>query len=148
MNRIQDELTSERALKKFLRESDFAFLEMLSARISAALDEKRAEHIEQEKLRRQREEKRNELLALIESEGFSPTELVSTTPAKKSAKRKAKYQYFENGVHKKWSGVGRVPVVIQQEPRQPGGCKLKTAPVRPVVAARPAEYVCSEDLFY
>ncbi|MEY1121341.1 hypothetical protein AB7053_23155, partial [Escherichia coli] len=25
------------------------------------------------------------------------------------------------------------------EPRQPGGCKLKTAPVRPVVAARPAE---------
>ncbi|MDZ0777625.1 hypothetical protein M2S87_27605, partial [Klebsiella pneumoniae] len=29
------------------------------------------------------------------------------------------------------------------EPRQPGGCKLKTAPVRPVVAARPAEYVCS-----
>ncbi|WP_430477190.1 ppfA [Escherichia coli] len=35
----------------------------------------------------------------------------------------------------------------QMEPRQPGGCKLKTAPVRPV-AARPAEYVCSEDLFY
>ncbi|WP_237571119.1 hypothetical protein [Klebsiella pneumoniae] len=36
----------------------------------------------------------------------------------------------------------------ESEPRQPGGCKLKTAPVRPVVAARPAEYVCSEDLFY
>ncbi|HAF0254996.1 TPA: hypothetical protein G9C49_005052, partial [Salmonella enterica subsp. enterica serovar Typhimurium] len=39
-------------------------------------------------------------------------------------------------------------VAEQEEPRQPGGCKLKTAPVRPVVAARPAEYVCSEDLFY
>ncbi|CAJ1304081.1 AAA family ATPase [Escherichia coli] len=38
--------------------------------------------------------------------------------------------------------------VVNIEPRQPGGCKLKTAPVRPVVAARPAEYVCSEDLFY
>ncbi|ARX01617.1 hypothetical protein AM372_00920 (plasmid) [Klebsiella pneumoniae] len=37
---------------------------------------------------------------------------------------------------------------LGNEPRQPGGCKLKTAPVRPVVAARPAEYVCSEDLFY
>lgn len=37
---------------------------------------------------------------------------------------------------------------LLREPRQPGGCKLKTAPVRPVVAARPAEYVCSEDLFY
>ncbi|EEV5967684.1 hypothetical protein EKP93_23135 [Escherichia coli] len=38
--------------------------------------------------------------------------------------------------------------IARYEPRQPGGCKLKTAPVRPVVAARPAEYVCSEDLFY
>ncbi|WP_251298777.1 Tn3 family transposase, partial [Escherichia coli] len=38
--------------------------------------------------------------------------------------------------------------LVTKEPRQPGGCKLKTAPVRPVVAARPAEYVCSEDLFY
>ncbi|EFW8153914.1 transposase [Shigella dysenteriae] len=35
-----------------------------------------------------------------------------------------------------------------REPRQPDGCKLKTTPVRPVVAARSAEYVCSEDLFY
>ncbi|PJX94694.1 hypothetical protein CWM24_26540 [Escherichia coli] len=35
-----------------------------------------------------------------------------------------------------------------REPRQPDDCKLKTGPVRPVVAARPAEYVCSEDLFY
>lgn len=35
-----------------------------------------------------------------------------------------------------------------KEPRQPDGRKLKTAPVRPVVAARPVEYVCSEDLFY
>ncbi|EOZ0376188.1 ATP-binding cassette domain-containing protein [Escherichia coli] len=39
-------------------------------------------------------------------------------------------------------------IIVLDEPRQPGGCKLKTAPVRPVVAARPAEYVCSEDLFY
>ncbi len=34
------------------------------------------------------------------------------------------------------------------EPRQSDGCKLKTGPVSPVVAAHPAEYVCSEDLFY
>ncbi|MET6772814.1 hypothetical protein WHZ18_08895 [Klebsiella pneumoniae] len=44
-----------------------------------------------------------------------------------------------------WAGLVTLVVI---EPRQPGGCKLKTAPVRPVVAARPAEYVCSEDLFY
>ncbi len=42
----------------------------------------------------------------------------------------------------------QTPRGLKFEPRQPGGCKLKTAPVRPVVAARPAEYVCSEDLFY
>ncbi|WP_244565411.1 type II toxin-antitoxin system RelE family toxin, partial [Escherichia coli] len=36
------------------------------------------------------------------------------------------------------SGLRLVYQVID-EPRQPGGCKLKTAPVRPVVAARPAE---------
>ncbi|HIA5480780.1 TPA: hypothetical protein ACWQO7_004413 [Salmonella enterica] len=52
------------------------------------------------------------------------------------------------------TGTGRYVTGLKQfrdanpEPRQPGGCKLKTAPVRPVVAARPAEYVCSEDLFY
>lgn len=86
MNRIQDELTSERALKKFLRESDFTFLEKLSARISAALDEKRAEHIKQENQRRLREEKRNELLALIESEGFPAAELAGNSAAPSSAK--------------------------------------------------------------
>lgn len=42
----------------------------------------------------------------------------------------------------------QIKMILISEPRQPGGCKLKTAPVRPVVAARPAEYVCSEDLFY
>lgn len=36
----------------------------------------------------------------------------------------------------------------EPEPRQSDGCKLKTGPVSPVVATRPAEYVCSEDLFY
>ncbi|MGT6087965.1 DUF4158 domain-containing protein, partial [Escherichia coli] len=49
-----------------------------------------------------------------------------------------------------WAKYGERDVTRRehaQEPRQPGGCKLKTAPVRPVVAARPAEYVCSEDLF-
>lgn len=115
MNRIHEELTSERTLKKFLRESDFAFLEKLGARISAALDEKRAEHIREENERIKREEKRTELLALIESEGFSAAELAGNSAAPSSAKRKPKYQYIERGIRKTWSGVGRVPVVIQQE---------------------------------
>ncbi|MCT6058313.1 hypothetical protein MTQ28_23970 [Escherichia coli] len=44
--------------------------------------------------------------------------------------------------------AGNKKLVFWFEPRQPGGCKLKTGPVRPVVAARPADYVCSEDPFY
>ncbi|MFK9079020.1 hypothetical protein ACJEDY_24985, partial [Escherichia coli] len=35
--------------------------------------------------------------------------------------------------------IAALTAMISPEPRQPGGCKLKTAPVRPVVAARPAE---------
>lgn len=115
MNRIQEELTSERALKKFLRESDSTFLEKLRERISLTLDDKRAEYEEQEKQRRQREEKRNELLALIESEGFSIADFAGDKPVKKPSKRKPKYQYSENGETKFWSGVGRAPVYIQRE---------------------------------
>ena len=115
MNRIQEELSSERALKKFLRESDYTFLEKLRERISLTLDDKRAEFEEQEKQRRQREEKRNELLALIESEGFSLSDFTDDKPVKKPARRKPKYQYSENGVTKYWSGVGRAPVYIQRE---------------------------------
>lgn len=115
MNNIQEALTLERTLKKFLRESDFIFLEKLHERISSALDEKRAEHLEQENQRQQREEKRKELLALIESEGFSLSDFADDKPVKKTAKRKPKYQYSENGKTKYWSGVGRVPVYIQRE---------------------------------
>lgn len=56
------------------------------------------------------------------------------------------YATIGRGYQHKLSGNLRLTDIA--EPRQPGGCKLKTAPVRPVVAARPAEYVCSEDLFY
>lgn len=55
----------------------------------------------------------------------------------------------QQAVDQEWSYMDFLEHLLhEEEPRQPGGCKLKTAPVRPVVAARPAEYVCSEDLFY
>lgn len=115
MKHIQNELASERTLKKFLRESDFTFLKKLRERISFALDEKRVEFEEQERQRHLRDEKRNELLALIEAEGFSIADFTDNKPAKKTAKRKPKYQYFENGVRKTWTGIGRTPVYIQRE---------------------------------
>lgn len=63
---------------------------------------------------------------------------------------------YDNAMAESINGLYKAEVIHRKswknraevEPRQPGGCKLKTAPVRPVVAARPAEYVCSEDLFY
>ncbi|EJM3421872.1 H-NS histone family protein [Salmonella enterica] len=114
MNKLQEQLSTERALKKFLRESDFNFLEHLQKRILTVLDTRRAEYIELEKQAKQREEKRNELLQLIESEGFSLSDFIGQKPIKKATKRKPKYQYSENGETKYWSGVGRTPVTIQQ----------------------------------
>lgn len=114
MNPIQQELTTERVLKKFLKESDYLFLEKLNQRILSALADKKAEHDEQEKLRAEREIKRQELLALIKSEGFSLEDIAGENPPPKTPKRRPKYEYVENGVTRRWSGVGRTPAPIQQ----------------------------------
>ena len=115
MNTIQQALSSKRTLKKFLSECDFVFLSTLNEQITASLTERKAEHEAQEQQQKEREAKRLELLELIKAEGFSPDEFASGHTAHKAAKRKPKYQYSEGGVTKYWSGVGRVPVVIQQE---------------------------------
>jgi len=115
MNTIQQALSSKRTLKKFLSECDFVFLNTLSEQIAASLTERKAEHEAQEQQKKEREAKRLELMELIKAEGFSPEEFASANATPKAAKRKPKYQYIEDGVTKYWSGVGRVPVVIQQE---------------------------------
>ncbi|EKZ9428747.1 H-NS histone family protein [Salmonella enterica] len=115
MNTIQEALSSKRTLKKFLLECDFTFLSTLHEQITATLTEKKAEHEAQEQQRKEREIKRLELIELIKAEGFSPEEFASVNTAPKAAKRKRKYQYFENGETKYWSGVGRIPVYIQRE---------------------------------
>ncbi|WP_337049922.1 H-NS family nucleoid-associated regulatory protein [Serratia fonticola] len=114
MNPIQQELTTERVLKKFLKESDYVFLEKLGERILSALADKKAEHDERETQRVAREEKRHELMALISAEGFSLTDLLGSDMPGKSPKRKPKYEYVENGETKRWSGVGRTPAPLQQ----------------------------------
>ncbi|MEH5143225.1 H-NS family nucleoid-associated regulatory protein [Enterobacter cloacae] len=114
MNHIQQELTNTRTLNRFLRECDYTFLTMLHDRITSALEGKKAAHLEEEKERKLREEKRAALIEMIKSEGFAPEELLGFVQENKTGKRAAKYQYEENGTLKKWSGVGRTPVVIQQ----------------------------------
>ncbi|EBB6228609.1 DNA-binding protein [Salmonella enterica] len=115
MNTIQEALSSKRTLKKFLLECDFTFLSILHEQITATLTERKAEHEAQEQQRKEREIKRLELIELIKAEGFSPEEFASIHSVPKAAKRKPKYQYIEGGITKHWSGVGRVPVAIQQE---------------------------------
>lgn len=114
MHPIQQELTSERAVKQFLKESDYLFLETLAERILSALADKKAEHDAREKQRVERENKRQELLALIKSEGFSLEEIAGENPPPKPPKRRPKYHYEENGVTRRWSGTGRTPAPIQQ----------------------------------
>lgn len=114
MNPIQQELTNTRTLNRFLRECDYTFLTMIHDRISSTLAEKKAAHIEEEEKRKLREEKRDALLEMIKSEGFAPEELLGFAQEKKPGKRPQKYQYEENGTLKKWSGVGRTPVILQQ----------------------------------
>ncbi|HGF3272608.1 TPA: H-NS family nucleoid-associated regulatory protein [Salmonella enterica subsp. enterica serovar Newport] len=115
MNTIQQALSSKRTLKKFLSECDFVFLSKLHEQITVSLTERKAEHEAQERQQKEREAKRLELMELIKAEGFSPEEFASVQTAPKGAKRKPKYQYTEGGITKYWSGVGRVPVAIQQE---------------------------------
>lgn len=113
MNNIIKELTSEKALKRFLKEADYRFLEQLNQRIYATLADKKAEHEANEREEAARELKRKELLSLITSEGFSLADLVGDESNNKSARRKPKYEYTEDGVKKQWSGVGRTPRPIQ-----------------------------------
>ncbi|MIE72714.1 hypothetical protein EL06_25840 [Salmonella enterica subsp. diarizonae] len=40
---------------------------------------------------------------------------MKSDPRQSSQQSKPKHQYIERGITKYWSGVGRVPVVIQQE---------------------------------
>ncbi|AYN25696.1 DNA-binding protein (plasmid) [Buttiauxella sp. 3AFRM03] len=106
-------LSAERTLKKFLKDADFDCLNALNKRILSALEAKKAEHEEFEKQRIDREEKRNELMALIAAEGFSMNELLGEVAPKNYPKRKPKYVYIEDGITKYWSGVGRTPRPIQ-----------------------------------
>nr|WP_261137143.1 H-NS family nucleoid-associated regulatory protein [Serratia quinivorans] len=78
------------------------------------METKKAEHEEFEKQRLDREEKRNELMALIAAKEFSLNELVGEEAPKNHSRRKPKYVYTENGITKYWSGVGRTPRRIQE----------------------------------
>jgi DNA-binding protein H-NS len=102
-----------RNIKGFIKHADNAFLIELQSRLGEALTTRQEELKREQEAQRIRDQKRNELLALIISEGFTPEELIPTDPLKNKVRRQMKYQYSENGQIKKWSGVGRTPRPIK-----------------------------------
>lgn len=106
---------SSRNMKQFIKHCDLWMLMELRDKLNVAINEREIEQEKEREAEKLRTEKRAELLALIDSEGFSLEELIAAEPKKTKAPRKMKYRYTENGKVKMWSGVGRTPRVIQDE---------------------------------
>ncbi|MEG7665017.1 H-NS family nucleoid-associated regulatory protein [Hafnia paralvei] len=117
---VRKVLSNQRSIRAFVRECDYEWLVEACEKLNAATQEKRSDYEAELKQREERERKRQELLALIQEEGFdvesliNPTLSTKTKGKKKSTgvPRKAKYQYVENGETKTWAGVGRKPKFI------------------------------------
>ncbi len=115
-------LSNVRSIRAFVRENDYELLLEAHEKLGVALEERKEEYAAEKVEREAREVKRQELLALIESEGFDIGQLLgneSPTGKRKSAnrpqsKRAPKYKFTENGETKYWSGVGRKPKPIAQ----------------------------------
>lgn len=104
---------SSRNMKQFIKHCDLWILMELRDKLNVAINEREIEQEKEREAEKLRIEKRAELLALIDSEGFSLKELIAAEPKQKKSQRKMKYRYTENGRVKEWSGVGRTPHAIQ-----------------------------------
>lgn len=105
--------SSSRKMKQFIKHCDLPFLIELRDTLDTAIDEREFEFKKEQEAEKLRAEKRAELMALIDSEGFSLEELIAAEPKQKKSRRKMKYRYTENGTVKEWSGVGRTPHAIE-----------------------------------
>lgn len=100
-------------MNKFIKNGELSMLIELRDKLNTSISDREIQQKiarEAEKLRNQ---KRTELMALIESEGFSLKELTASKLKKNKSNRKMKYRYTENGIVKEWSGLGRTPLAIQ-----------------------------------
>lgn len=100
-------------MNKFIKNGELSMLIELRDKLKTSINDREIQQKiarEAEKLRNQ---KRTELMALIESEGFSLKELTASELKKNKSNRKMKYRYTENGIVKEWSGLGRTPLAIQ-----------------------------------
>ncbi|MBF7997494.1 H-NS family nucleoid-associated regulatory protein [Rahnella laticis] len=105
-------LSSDQRLKNFIKRCDSALLAELQDKINIAVTEWEQGIDKELEALRIREKK---LQGLIGSEGSSPQKLITAVPVRSNAHRKMKYQYSTAGEIKKWSGVGRVPLAVQEQ---------------------------------
>ncbi|WP_158782799.1 H-NS family nucleoid-associated regulatory protein [Pantoea sp. BAV 3049] len=116
---IRRVLGNIRSARVFARDCDFELLTDIHDKLGVVIEERRADAEREAEERRARDIKRQELLELINTEGFSIQELLGDAPAGATKKKSGgtvapKYQYVENGVQQTWSGRGRKPKPIQE----------------------------------
>ncbi|EBX3445445.1 DNA-binding protein [Salmonella enterica subsp. enterica serovar Typhimurium] len=113
-------LSNIRSLRAFAREVDFALLEDMAEKLNSVVEERRADAEREAQERQQRETRKRELLEMINSEGFSVSELLGDSTAEVGRKKRvvqqvpAKYQFEVNGEMQYWTGRGRKPKAIEE----------------------------------
>ncbi|MFN3071368.1 H-NS family nucleoid-associated regulatory protein [Serratia sp. J2] len=119
-SKVRGILSNIRSVRAFARETDFDLLIEMQEKLNIVIEERREDAEREKQERAVRETKRLELLQLIQSEGFDPSELLGIESAggaakksKTGVKRAPKYQYELDGQTLYWSGVGRKPRQIQ-----------------------------------
>lgn len=116
---ISKTMQNIRSLRVYAREVSFEQLLEMQEKLNVVIEERREDAEREAAERIERERKRQELLALIQAEGFDLSELAtgesseSSTRVKKQGKKAPpKYQYTEDGETRQWSGRGRQPKPI------------------------------------
>lgn len=112
-------LSNIRSTRVFARETDFELLKEMHEKLGAVIEERRLDAEKEVAERVIREEKRKEILQLIEGEGFTAEDLLGgdikiSKNRSKNPKAPAKYEFIENGEIKTWTGKGRKPKPIAE----------------------------------
>lgn len=109
-------LLNENLLKNALKGCDLETLDRakttLSTVCSELKDELELQRIEAE----EREQKRLDIIAAIEAQGFTLNELIKSKPKKAPSKKPNKYAYpDDNGKIIYWSGMGKMPKLLRKQ---------------------------------
>lgn len=114
---IRRTFSSIRSIRIFARGIDFELLKEIHEKLGVVIEERRADAVKEAAERAEREQKRQELLQLIEGEGFTAEDLLGLDgkggkKGNRASLTNAKYRFIENGETRTWTGKGRKPKPI------------------------------------